>query len=259
MSDTRHFLRYVTPGLVFAIELIILLGLFRHDWLLKLIDFLNQKESGIGGVIAAVLASGGLGAMFSALYHALLWRGGGEHTRDSEGRWEDYRPVIRQLAESDIIRFLVPPHDWNNTVVTQTQTIELASRLSREDALVIVEALWHERVNNCAKIKGANARTTEFSDQMHSAGTNFVASIFAAIFAILAILTSHPAMICCVVIRVVGMMAVATIVSWAFYRNFRRVAYLVRAFYCEVLSDALVAERIKSNQPLLTWPFPRPR
>lgn len=74
MDEAKRFLRYVTPGLVFLTETLILLWLIEPNVTYTILKDLS-KESGVGLAIATLLASGGVGFMFSVVHHHIHWHG----------------------------------------------------------------------------------------------------------------------------------------------------------------------------------------
>ena len=72
MDEARRFLRYVTPGLVFAVQALLLLFIINPAWTTT--QLLGQtKDAGAGLAVALFLASGGLGYLFSVVHHRLHW------------------------------------------------------------------------------------------------------------------------------------------------------------------------------------------
>lgn len=66
MDETKRFLRYVTPGLAFPFQIILIL--FLND------NLSNLKEySDIGTGITAFFASGIIGFLFSNVYYVIHW------------------------------------------------------------------------------------------------------------------------------------------------------------------------------------------
>jgi hypothetical protein len=66
MDEARRFLRYVTPGLTFAVQALLLLFIVNPPWTLDRIGEL-KKGAGAGLAFALFLASGAL-ATYSALF-----------------------------------------------------------------------------------------------------------------------------------------------------------------------------------------------
>ena len=75
MDETRRFLRYVIPGLVFLMELAVFLWLPEQGltWVLdKLPKPSGSTESVITAGIAALVTSGGIGYLLALIYHLIL-------------------------------------------------------------------------------------------------------------------------------------------------------------------------------------------
>jgi hypothetical protein len=66
--EARRFLRYVIPGLSFAVQALLLFFILDRCWTLVQIKDLI-KESGVGVAVSLFLASGGFGYLFSVLHH----------------------------------------------------------------------------------------------------------------------------------------------------------------------------------------------
>src|SRR3954454_20135212 len=72
MDDARRLLRFVLPGTLFAVEFlgwIILLHLPSAGQLLLEL----KQESGVGAALGLLVASGGLGYLFSIIHHWCHW------------------------------------------------------------------------------------------------------------------------------------------------------------------------------------------
>jgi hypothetical protein len=70
MDEARRFLRYVTPGLTFAVQALLLLFIVNPHWTLDRIGEL-KKDAGAGLAFALFLASGGIGYLLSVVHHTL--------------------------------------------------------------------------------------------------------------------------------------------------------------------------------------------
>jgi hypothetical protein len=70
MDEARRFLRYVTPGLTFAVQALLLLFIVNPQWTLDRIGEL-KKDAGAGLAFALFLASGGIGYLISVVHHTL--------------------------------------------------------------------------------------------------------------------------------------------------------------------------------------------
>jgi len=70
LQEAERFLRYVVPGLIFFIELLIYLLISGDICFSQLIGKVNP----IGIAISGFLASGGLGFLFGIIYYTVVWR-----------------------------------------------------------------------------------------------------------------------------------------------------------------------------------------
>src|ERR1700723_1726336 len=157
MDEARRFLRIVTPGLVFAVEVVILLWMLHPEQITKKIDEFHN-DSGIAVVFAGLLASGGIGFILSAIHHN--WHGR-TSPRLPKATTMDHSEVIKRLIDAEILKVRGVSKD----------------EITRENAWIIMNAVWHQRVENNCKIKGATARMTALVDLVHSLGTARIASI----------------------------------------------------------------------------------
>ena len=167
MDEARRFLRYVTPGLVFALEYVGLLLVLIPTWAGSHFESLKGGE-GIGVAVTLFLASGAVGFVLSTIHHALQWR-----ETDSI---LDHRKFVRRLVERGIVE------------VSRTgdkAAHESFDWLTRERAWAVLTALWHERAKEEKAIEGATSRATALTDLAHSLGTMRVSSLLAPMAALL--------------------------------------------------------------------------
>jgi hypothetical protein len=168
MDEAKRFLRYVTPGLVFLTETLILLWIMKPDVTQTILKSYN-KDSGLGLAITTLLASGGIGFILSVLHHRLHWC-------DKIGA-VDHRQSIASLRERGVIRLR---HRRSGEILPDTVIPD------RFQAWTILTGLWHERLDSeCCLIKSADPRASSLADFVHSLGTARVAAIAAWIFSLL--------------------------------------------------------------------------
>ena len=230
MEETKRFLRYVTPGLVLAVETTLLLYILFPDWTK---ENLNSMQTGVGfgGALVALLASGGIGFVLSGFQHTLHWC-----------RWAgvvNHRPLIENLIETRTIE------------IRDVQGLQIPPEsLSREEAWVVITALWHERVGTCKKIEGATPYASSLTDLVHSTGTARVASLFALVIALItAACIAKMAFDWKSVTRFVITIVVGLVLLLVHHCNYRRTCSLAQQFVDETLADALAAE---DKRPVVT-------
>src|SRR5438132_498765 len=142
MTETQRFLRFVTPGLTFAIQTLLLLGILMPSFVWQQISAL-KSDSGIGVAVTLFLASGGLGFLFSVIHHEL-------HSFDFCSA-VDHRQLLRRLDAAQLLR--IETLDSGHF-----QAADL-SEISRSDAWDIVTVLWRERLLEGGGIQAAEPGT----------------------------------------------------------------------------------------------------
>ena len=167
MDETRRFLRYITPGLTFLIEIIFLLFIAQPLIMIG-------KTKALGNIadlsipFTVLIASGGIGYIFSLIHHFLFWQL--YAWREWTSLIYDHRDMLKALEEKGHLKF-----------IDQREIEKKAQDITLENAWRVVCSVWHERKEDSMRIKGADDRTTSLSDIMHGAGTSFVGSVFAVI------------------------------------------------------------------------------
>jgi hypothetical protein len=230
MDDARRFLRYVTPGLVFLIEALVLLWVLSPDRARGYLAGL-KGDTGVGLVLAALLGSGGLGFVFSVAHHRLHWLG----TRGVI----NHTDFVKRLQASDILR-LVDARTGNDLVTTV--------RMGRFEAWTIVTGLWNERVEASQRIKGAEPRAASLVDLMHSMGTGRVASSCAVLFACsLPYTGGQPAMEGPSVARLAATIALGVLLVWLHHGSYSRTGQSAQRVIEQVLHDSLADEKQRSG------------
>lgn len=232
MNEAQRFLRYITPGLVFLAEALFLLVIILPEWTIASLAAIKGDQA-LGLILGTLLASGGLGFIFSVIHHASHWAWG-EPPVDHSG-------LVARLRKRRVIMLLD----------AQTDTpIPHNVRVDRADAWVIVTALWHERLGTSEHIKGAEPRARALADMIHTTGTARVASATAWFVALaIAAQVAQPSLALGPALRFVLVNALGFLLLCIHNWNCRRVAFLAQGVIEEVLDDALVAEK---NKPVRT-------
>jgi hypothetical protein len=232
------------------VETAFLLWVLRPDWLTARLEDLRQAN-GLGFALAGLLASGGLGYLFSVLHHELHWWPWGSVI--------DHSGVTRGLIQAGTIRVEVLHEDGRETLLS-------ADSVTRHSAVAILSGLWHGCLDE-PPVKGADAKVSSLSDVAHSSGTARAASI-ASLLVSLGVAArvsdfsphgwplAHFVFACCI----------GGLLIWLFWRTYRRVGLLAQAVIEQVLLDSL-NRRDKAAGPktirvsagsLLPDPRPRP-
>lgn len=162
MKDVRSFLRYILPGLVFSIWLLISLLISDTD---KTICFLKEvSDKNIIGVIATTfLASGALGYIFSVIYWALYW------SRPLSNYIAiDHKPLLTWLKEKGKI------------VVIPTRERDLDKISKREAWVIFSQHWWTSRIKNKSD-KDIFIPIDRLADITHAIGTAIISILFSFI------------------------------------------------------------------------------
>lgn len=168
MDEARRFLRYIIPGLIFVLEVVLYLYLSQEVWLVpQMRKFLSTDN--IGVVIGLLLASGGIGFLLSTIHHCLYWTQFYEWLRIVV----DHRAMLKKVREIKLLELQLQDKQLQDKSELETRP------LSRAGAWRVVCSIWHERRTSSKRIEGANPRVDSLTDIMHGAGTSFVGSILA--------------------------------------------------------------------------------
>lgn len=238
MEDARRFLRYVTPGLLYVIETGLLLAILVPWWLFPRLASL-KTDAGVGIVLATLLASGGVGFLFSTLHHAWHWL--------SPWTSMNHESMIKRLVANDVLSISSLPKSKGPREVTSEDAID------RRLAWIATTILWHERLGRDPKaIGGADPRTSGLTDLVHSLGTTRVASLLAALTAFTApcVLHGDPAFepVLGGSWSVAGL--IAGVIFFVQHTNYARTCGLAQAVIDSVLADALIAEKGDRVSPI---------
>lgn len=229
MNEAQRFLRYVTPGLVFLAETLILLLILFPDWTVAQVNAVKGNEA-LGVIFATLLMSGGIGFIFSVVHHVIHW------TR-FDARMLDHSGLIARLRAREVIQLVdartnIPISD--NVVVT------------RVDAWVIATSLSNERLTTSEQIKGADLQVGVLVNMMHTTGTTRTATVVAWLVAFaIAAHVGHFSSEFAPVVRFIVANIVAGLLLFVQHENYKRVSQLAQGLVEEVLHDALLMEKEK--------------
>lgn len=168
MEEAKKFFRYITPGIVFLLVIIILLFISQPFIMLKIFIKALGDSNNPTLLFVALIASGGIGFIFSLIHHFLFWR------IYSWLEWTsliyDHRNILKNLEGQKYLEF-----------VNQKNEPVKAKKISLENAWKVVCSIWYANIETSTPIKGSEKRTSSLSDIMHGTGTSFVGSCFAVI------------------------------------------------------------------------------
>ena len=239
MDEAKRFLRYITPGLVFLTETLFLLWIIEPDIAITILQSFS-KESGVALVIATLLASGGVGFMFSVVHHYLHWR--------DKLVAVDHRKSIASLRNRKIIQLKSR---------TSGKNIDDAVEPNRFQAWTILCGLWHERLQkDDSIIKSADPRASSIADLVHSLGTARVAATTAWVVTLYILVQSCNS---CIELASIFRFVVGNLFALGFIVIYH-LAYLktgegAQRIIEQVLEDALTYEKNNSEEksPIETY------
>ena len=103
MDEARRFLRYITPGLTFLIEIISLLFIAQPSIMLEHTKTLGGNAN-LSLPFTALIASGGIGYIFSLIHHFLFWQI--YAWREWTSLIYDHRDMLKALEKQNFIKQL---------------------------------------------------------------------------------------------------------------------------------------------------------
>lgn len=229
MKDARQVLRYVTPGLLLAIQVAIFCYLLHPGWSELIFSKLMQKDSGVVAVLGAILASGVIGSILSTIHHHIHWY---------FTSFVDHSGVLKRMVENNILEL--------RSIDNQTGYPD------RVQAWNIAVAIWYERCNKDSYIGNADKKTIALTDQMHSMGTALVAAVIASLVIVADFFQkigtcSLPSW------RFVFAVLISVVVIWTTLKSYHRIAYASQAVIDQVLYDALKEEYDKTQKKVVAW------
>ena len=153
MDETRRFLRQITPGIAFIVQVFVYWFLLDSSGAIKGAREV-MKSGGLGGGVALLLASLGIGFLLSTIHHALY------------SRFPiDYRKMLEGGVDAKLLRFRSPEgHDlrWDRA--------DVQPDLTKEGAWRVVTRLWHQRSQSVQLIRDCVDRNKSLFDFMHGNG-----------------------------------------------------------------------------------------
>jgi hypothetical protein len=184
MEETRKFLRYVTPGVIFAIETtILLLPIFPTD-MMHIIKSLQEDKS-LGIVLALLLASGAIGFILSIIHHCAYWRIR-FYPRHDYARWTRFEKQLKLTRAPEYSKDSPQSkfgHFFNDTLGFRFigRYIFAKDYEERKYRWIEITALWYQKADDKTINNNTHQRANSLADLVHSSGTAFIASL-ASIF-----------------------------------------------------------------------------
>lgn len=221
MNEARRFLRYITPGILFAVLTFFLLWLALPEFADKIIKTcFFTKDNSVAIAIGALLASGALGYLFATIHHFCHWN------LPIDQNVINHTEQIAKLRKEGFI-----------------PSLKYTPDNPRLEALTTLTILWFERLQPGGPIGNSENRAAALSDLAHAAGTARVAaacSLFTSILIIMSCSTYNPSEEN--VLRYIGMLVIGMAVVWLFNDSYRRTGNISQQLYDTILEHALMAE-----------------
>ena len=220
MDETKRFLRYVVPGILFGSETALFLWILLPNWTgTHLGPFVS--DASLGSALVGVLASGSLGYVIATVHHWLHWRS------PTDQHIIDHSAQIAALRRRGLLRApALPPED------------------PRREALETMTVEWFQRNEDSCPIGNATNRAASLSDLAHASGTARVASLLALLTAFLVyVLVGVRAPTIGATIRLLAVILLGSSLVMLLHDNYRRTGRIAQRFYDAVLESALENEQ----------------
>jgi hypothetical protein len=226
MNETRRFLRYITPGVLFGFLTLFFSWIALPGWTSSLLKLcVAAQENSIAIIIGSLFISGALGYLFATIHHCCHWY------LPIDKNVINHTEQIKSLREKGFI----PP-------LANTQTNP------RIEALTTISVLWFERLEDNSPVGNSENRVAAFSDLTHSAGTARVASTCALLVAILlCMLYGNWNPSASNVIRFIVMVGLGIMISWLFHDAYQRTGKISQQLYDQILEHALEREQVEKQ------------
>jgi hypothetical protein len=190
MDDSRRFLRYVMPGLVFGVQVGGLLYIVYPDLVWKTIaEFSGSEKNALAAVIASFLVSGALGYIFAAIHHEWLRGEMAVYVRTTAAwlcRWNIEKRWLKWLKWlGNCLAGLLEPSsvlDHTGWVKKHYARGEGEPPLERPEAEALVWKDYYQQIEpNGIISKAVQGRIESLADQAHGFGAARIASVFALV------------------------------------------------------------------------------
>ena len=164
-EEERRFLREIIPGLVFIIELsIVLLLILCESQICEIICFFSDN---ISIPILVLIGSGGIGYFLGILYRFFYW-------------------IFFPLNSWGILESFLKENKLDLRISKPMESE--CFYFSRYGAWRIINVIFYSRIKESKCFSGAEGRNDRLVDYMHSSGTIFIGYIAAIIIGIIYIL-----------------------------------------------------------------------
>jgi len=216
MVDVRRFMRYVMPGLIYAV---LLAAAFFASDSVRMICLITSGDTSknIGFVLTALLASGALGYVFSNIYFGLYW-----------------------LTDNSIIAInhkslFVSLGDRINIINAKGEQID-RNVLTKREAWTIWSNYWYSNIENSKKYKGSSKRVDNLVDITHSLGASLISTLLSFITWLLLTSSSLQSGKCRIIILLWSVFAY--LLARNYYKSHKAVECMVNSILCHAINEA---------------------
>lgn len=222
MDETRRFLRYVIPGVVYTVLTAVLLWIICPGWIQSIITS-NLGKDNLGAILGSVFVFGGLGYIFSTIHHVC-------HCWCNEicagDRILDHRSIAEHLKHLGLAEGVKEGEKAANV------------------AMAISYAYWYEQMRLGNIGNGANHKLDSLGDQAHGLGAARVASFFSLTTALLILYNKNYFALEFYgeSFRFYGMLVLGIFITICFHSSYKRVGEIAHATYKNILNNTLPKE-----------------
>jgi len=174
MEEFRRFFRYVIPGLVFIIEVLLYTYLSTEKYFIEFIKRIPEGNKIIELLLTVFFMSGAIGYLLGVVYHFL------SHITKKYFHW-----WIKIFPVTDHLSLIMDVIKRKRIVLKDRKTgnyINPASViLTQNVAWYLITIYMNTRTRQSSEINAALQRLKGYGDLMHGAGTNFVGAAMAII------------------------------------------------------------------------------
>jgi hypothetical protein len=177
MNDARRFLRYLLPGLLYAMETLVLLYIVLPD-VAKDVVIKKNDDGNLVLLVTTFFASGALGFVFSSIHHCVHWYLDSksiDHT-NFIAKYQDF--ITKQLTKNENCKSTTN-NKKKKRWLSKWYQCKKEKHHKREEAFIQLLVLWYTRLQSEGQLAGADKKTVALGDLAHASGTARIASFFA--------------------------------------------------------------------------------
>ena len=239
MNEARRFLRYLLPGLLYALESLGLLAVVLPSVALDAVSAL-KAEGNFSFLVTMFIASGALGFLFSTLHHWCHWYLDSKSINHTEF-------IAMRRHESAPCKSIADAEKKKNGLFMWLKRRK-KKRQEREEAFIKLLALWYTRLQPDGQLASADKKTVSLGDIAHATGTARIASLFAVLTVqVICFHSGQPSFIFPSVARYSGFLILGVLIIVLFENSYRRTSRIAQQVIESILGKVLDDEANKAN------------